>query len=166
MSLRRAFAVIASRLALLALPSALVVACADEASPDNGPEETGDLEIAGLWVDGFGAEHDITTETWAMAFPPMEGSGEPSISTFAFVSFSNEERWAIAQNGSANPFSADLFSRFDWTWVGQDLWFCQTSYDAATADAAQGTAAADATDPANAGCSGFSWSSLQPRVEP
>jgi hypothetical protein len=51
----------------------------------------------------------------------------------------------------------------DWSIDGSNAWFCQTAYDAADADAALATPAADATDPAIDGCGGFPWSYLTPR---
>jgi hypothetical protein len=148
--------------ALLVLAAApLVVACAEE---EDAVVEGEDLEIAGLWTDNFDSFHDITTEQWSMSFAPFEEGGERSVSLFLFESFSNEDRVIIAQNDANNEFSPSLFSRLDWAWVGDDLYFCQTSFDSATAEAAAAVPAADATN-VETGCGGFAWSSLTVRVD-
>ena len=67
----------------------------------------------------------------------------------------------VAQNDSGNEWSADLWSRFDWTENEAGLWYCQTAYGAESEEAAMMTEAPDATDPANSGCGSFSWSKLE-----
>lgn len=141
--------------------SSLLVACgADDETVDEGE----DLEIAGLWTDNFGSLHDITTEDWSMSFAPLEEGGERSVSLFLFESFSNEERVIIAQNDPNNAFSPSLFSRLDWAWDADLLYFCQTSYDSTTAEAAAAVTPADATN-FETGCGGFGWSLLTVRVD-
>ena len=41
--------------------------------------------------------------------------------------------------------------------VADKLWYCQTAYAAESEEAALATEAADATNPAEEGCGGFSW---------
>jgi hypothetical protein len=121
-----------------------------------GMAETDSIAIQGVFGDGAG-RHDITDEFWTQTY---EGS-EPS--SYAFVNVDNESSFAIAQNGSQNAFNPDLFSRFDWHWTNSGLFYCQSAYDATTAEAAQETNRPDDTDPSVAGCGGmFPWSTLTP----
>lgn len=111
-----------------------------------------EIEIAGLFVDNFGGTHVITSTTWSQGL----GAGA---SLFTFEGVWNDEGFAVAENAETNAFSAGLYSRFDWFQDGDDLWFCQTAYDAATAALAFETAAADSTN-LGSGCGGFGWSQL------
>jgi len=114
----------------------------------------GDLAIAGVWTDGFGT-HTID-DAWTQDY----GDGSPLI--FVFDAYSNVDRWAVAQNDSDNAFNPDLFSRFEWTWTDEGtLAFCQSVFDAATADEARDAERANAGD-LDAGCAGFAWSTLDP----
>ena len=115
----------------------------------SGCGEDSGLAIQGEYVDNFDTAHVITESTWT--------SGE---SIYQISQFSNDTQMVIAQNDSGNEWNADLWSRFDWTENADGLWVCQTAYDAASGEAGMNTAAADATDPANGGCSSFAWSKL------
>jgi hypothetical protein len=115
-----------------------------------GDSSGSDLAILGEYVDNYETNHEITNEMWT--------SGE---STFTITQFSNETQMVIAQNSSENEWSADLWSRFDWTENAEGLWICQTTYDSDTEEAAMNTLAADVTDPANSGCSSFAWTKLE-----
>lgn len=128
---------------------------ADAVTPDAG--ETGDtavevLEIVGDWSDDLGYTYTITSDTWIQVVAGYT-------SQFNILSFSNEDDYLIAQNADTNDWFANLFSRFDWTWVSGELWVCQSSFDAATEGDAE-AASADDSDPENAGCGGFPWSHL------
>ena len=112
------------------------------------------LSIRGEFVDNYGTDHMITQSTW------VSGS-----SIFAITYLSNDDQMLVAQNDSGNAWSADLWSRFDWTENEDGLWYCQTAYGAESEEAAMNTEAADASDPANGGCSGFSWSKLEDTVD-
>lgn len=111
-----------------------------------------DIAIAGEYVDNFGGAHVVTTTTWT------QGQGEGA-SLFTFEGVWNDDEVAVAQNAPTNAFSPGLYSRFDWFQDGEDLWFCQTAYDAATAQLAFDATPADVTD-LGAGCGGFGWSQL------
>lgn len=148
-----------SLIALLAVP-----ACSDKGGDDSaatddsgGGDDSGgsaDIAIAGSWTDDYGGDHTITNDSWSQ----YGGS-----SVFDFTEYDNDEAYAIAQNGSANEYNPDLYSRFDWTWDAADqLWYCQTAYAAASEADALATAAADPTDPSTTGCGGFPWTSLTP----
>jgi hypothetical protein len=107
-------------------------------------------EIAGAYVDDFNGTHLIRDDVW------VSGS-----STYEAVEWSDAERYLVARNGSDNEYSPDLFSRFEWTYDGLDIYYCQVAFDAADADEALAADSADPDDLA-AGCSGFSWSLLSP----
>lgn len=107
------------------------------------------LEIAGSWVDNYAGSHEITQSTWVM---DMGG-------TFHISQYSNGDDFLIAQNDAANAYNPDLWSRFDWTYDGSDLYYCQSAYDAASEAAALAATPANASD-LNSGCGGFAWSAL------
>ncbi len=112
------------------------------------------LEIAGQWSDGFG-EHDITSELWTISF---EGSN-PSL--FTIVWYDNEIDTLVAQNDAQNDFNPGLWSKFQWTYDGDDaLWFCQVVFDAPTQADAEASPDADPSDPGAGGCGMFPWSPL------
>jgi hypothetical protein len=112
------------------------------------------VEIVGTWVDDFGTTHVIDELAWEM-------TGDGWSSLFHVESVFDDEAFLVARNDSANDYSPDLYSRFDWT-TDEDgeLWVCQSVFDAETAAAAEGAAAPDATDPATGGCGTFPWSHL------
>ena len=107
------------------------------------------LSIRGAYVDNWGTEHAISQTTWL--------NGE---STFIIDFIDHEQGFLIAQNGEANAYNPGLWSRFDWTRNDEGLWYCQSAYDADSAEEAL-TASADATDPAVSGCGSFSWTKLE-----
>lgn len=128
---------------------------ADTANLEAG--ETGDsaeqvLEIVGDWVDDIASTYTITSDTWIQVVAGYT-------SQFNLLTFSNDDGFLIAQNADTNDWFANLYSRFDWTWVSGELWVCQSAYDAATEGDAE-AASADDSDPENAGCGGFPWSHL------
>lgn len=108
-----------------------------------------DVPFGGDWVDAYNGTHSISNDDWAM--------GD---SLFTFLEVDATEGVIIAENDAGNEYNPGLFTRFDWVVVDDQPWFCQTAYDAADADAARDTAAADASDPANGGCNTFAWSRL------
>lgn len=153
--------------ALLALACCLLLAaCTDDdggdavdGETDTGATEdaetgtdTGDamsLAIAGSYTDDFGDAHTIGETSWD------NGAG-----SFAISEYDNEAMFLIAQNASTNEFSPDLWSRFDWLFDGEQLYYCQSVYDGATPeDAIAGSADAGSLD---MGCAGFAWSMLTP----
>ena len=108
------------------------------------------LDLSGSYTDNWGGTHVITAFSWTN-----------DASLYKLSQHDNDTHVLVAQNDSANEWNADLWSRFDWTTDAEGgLWYCQTAYDAADEATALGTAAADATDPANSGCNGFSWTQL------
>jgi hypothetical protein len=113
------------------------------------------LAIVGSYVDNYQSTHVITDSTWTLGF---EGS-TPSVFYINIVS--NPDQYLIAQNDAANQFFASLWSRFDWTQDQGILYYCQTTYDAATEEAALATPRANVDD-LTTGCSSFAWSILTP----
>jgi hypothetical protein len=129
-----------------------MVSDAGVASDSAGPAT---IEIAGRYDDGFGTTHVIDAAGWSMTF------GD-STSRFAFTMVDDAEDFAIAENDAANMFSPGLYSRFEWVRVGEQLYFCQAPFDAATEAAALAAARPDRSDPTMTGCGTFAWSPLTP----
>lgn len=127
-----------------------LVACGDDGS-DSG-NETGEqgLEIVGEYIDDFMTEHSITEDEWSF-----------SGSVFTIAEYDNDAMYILAQNGEANMYNPGLWSRFDWAWDGEQLYYCQIVYDGATIEDAR-AGSANATD-LLAGCNGFSWTKLNPK---
>lgn len=122
----------------------------DDASSDDGSTTAADgIEIVGSWTDGFGT-HDVDDTTWTTTF------GE-DVFSYTISQYDNRLDFAIAQDDGD-----ETWTRYDWTWVGADLWYCQTAFGLPTEDAAFGTPAADANDPEMGGCGPFPWSALTP----
>jgi hypothetical protein len=138
--------------AVLGLCSILgLVACDGGEGSEAG--ETGDdqsLAIVGDYVDDFMTEHSITETAWSFAG-----------ASFAIAEYDNDEMWMVAQNDEANMFNPGQWSRFDWTFDGDQLYYCQSVYDGMTIDDAK-NGGADSTDLA-AGCGQFAWSMLNPK---
>ena len=84
---------------------------------------------------------------------------------FRIDAFDNAAQFAVAQNDEGNEWAGGQWSRFDWTVVGEEVWYCQTIWDAASSDEAAATPPADGADPAMSGCGGAPWSRLVPVVE-
>lgn len=114
------------------------------------PPTAAEIEIAGAFRDSYDAAHRIDDLVWQMAG-----------SSFDLIDFSNDERWAIAENAADNQFFPESFSRFEWTRESGVLFYCQSVFAASSEDEARKAPRADASD-LRAGCSNFSWSSLTP----
>ena len=132
------------------------------AQPDAGDAGTNAVRaapsIAGSYVDTWGYSTIITADTWTLA-----ASDGTSKSVFHLTLVDNASSFAIAQNDAQNSFSPGLWSRFDWTTDSASaVWYCQTTYDAPSAEAAQQTPPANAQDLATGCGSGFPWTQLIP----
>lgn len=132
------------RLLLVCLP-AFELGCPVDA-------EDGSLEIMGSYVDEFDGTHEITAETWTMS----------QVGVFHIAEFDNAATFLVAQNDAGNEFDSEKWSRMDWTYDGQDLYFCQPAYNKDTQEEAMADESADRGD-LQAGCSGFPWSQLIPQ---
>jgi hypothetical protein len=147
-------------LAMFGLTTTLLLgACDSEADDENATDasETGDgdgdadgLEIVGEYVDNFMGEHAITETEWT-----NYGS------VYLIAEWDNDAMFVVAQNHPDNEYNPDLWSRFDWTWDGDQLYYCQSVFDGDTIDDAR-SGGADADD-LMAGCGMFPWSSLTPQ---
>lgn len=118
----------------------------DDSATDDS-QATG-LEIAGSYTDSWGGSHTVSETSW------VSGS-----SSWAVAAYDNDGDWLVAQNASTNAYFPDLWSRFDWTWDGADLYYCQFAYDAASQADAEAATGADRADLAG-GCNGFGWTQL------
>jgi hypothetical protein len=105
------------------------------------------LEIVGTYVDNFDSDHEITSATWT------------NFGVYNISQFDNEARYVIAQNDESNGSFPCLWSRFDWTLDGEDLYYCQSAYNAESEEAALEAEPADPED-LDKGCGGFEWSQL------
>lgn len=137
------------------------VGCGDkDASTDSGADDSAvddtntdstlptGIEIAGDWADGWGGSHTISDTSW------VSGS-----SSYAIAVYDNDADFAVAQNAATNTYNPNLWSRFDWTWDGEALYYCQFAYDAASQADAEAATGADRSDLA-AGCNGFGWTTM------
>lgn len=152
------------------LAAALVPARADDTDPTSAGcggvypggfawtrLSTADLPVTGQWTDSWGDAYTIDEHTWVTAY-----------GTWNLTQWYAARGFLVARNDLSNSFAPGLWSRFDWTTdANGDLWYCQSAYDAKREADAVETPAADATDPATAGCggvypAGFSWTRLLP----
>ena len=108
------------------------------------------LAIVGRYTDDFDGEHVITNSIWT------------NYGIYNISQFDNEERYVIARNDESNMSSPCAWSRFDWAYDGDDLYYCQSAYAAESEEAALDSEPADAED-LEKGCSGFPWSQLTPQ---
>ncbi len=126
---------------------------ASETGVDTDPDP---LEISGTYTDSFDGTHDIDDNEWLQTY------GDSSLS-FVISWYDNDAAYLVAQNGEANEFNPGLWSKFEWTTTQDDrLWYCQTAFDAASAEEAEAAPEADPNDPETTGCSGFPWTELIP----
>ena len=128
------------------LPVVLAFACAGEDG----------LTITGEYEDGFGGTHTITDASWVQDY------GDYGITSFEVVDYDNDVGFVIGLGGEDNAYNAGLYSRFDFVTVDDQLWFCQSVFDAGTAQEAIDASGGDAADPAAGGCGGYPWSALDP----
>ena len=113
-----------------------------------------DLPIIGEFMDDFMTSHVITADTWTQTYV----GDDPSI--FYIRSVNTDAQYLIAENDEMNAFSPSLWSRMDWAYVNDELWFCQGVFDAESAESAEDSVAPDSANPAMGGCGMFSWSKL------
>ena len=109
--------------------------------------EPGELVIAGMYTDEWGDAHTITDESWTNA-----------AGRFEIVEYDNEQMYALAQNAETNEYFPGLWSRFDWAWDGDTLYYCQSVFDGESIDVAR-AGAANAAD-LELGCGGFAWTRM------
>lgn len=116
------------------------------------------LEIAGEWLEEFAPGEAITHIIDEERWDQLASFGD---AIFHVDTYDNPGRWVVAQGDASNDFFPDLYSKFNWAWDGDELFYCAVVFDAATAEDAQ--AAPDANpDDLDEGCAGFPWSPLVP----
>ncbi len=130
---------------------------------DTDTDMTGDtgmapIAIAGAYTDTYGTNHVITDTLWTIAYPGYAAD------EFLIRSYDNTTGAVVAENGPKNAYSAGLWSRFDWTWVGKDLFYCQSGYAEASEGDALALPVSDTTAPTTGGCGAydFPWTLLTP----
>jgi ABC-type Zn uptake system ZnuABC Zn-binding protein ZnuA len=108
---------------------------------DHGDEH--DIAIEGNWVDEWGTNQTIDSDSW--------NSG-------TITQFDNEAMWAVAENGE-DSFNPGLWSKYDWTWNSEELYYCQSTFAAESEADALSANSANSSD-LEAGCGGFPWSQM------
>src|SRR5262249_58514476 len=116
-------------------------------TPADCPTNTTAPSIKGVYVDNFGGLQAVSAPFWI--------SGNL---VFGVCSVDDTQHFLIARNSLRNAFNPGKYSRFEWTMSGNRLWYCQSVFDASSANAAASASRADPSDPANKGCGNFAWS--------
>ena len=119
-----------------------------------------ELEILGSWKSNYDALEKIDATSWTST-----SSGVTT--TYSMVKFDNEANMVITQNASDASYDPDKFNKVVWTDIVEDtFYYCMVDYSQETAELAEtSTVSADASDPENSGCGGFSWTQLTTHVE-
>ncbi len=126
----------------------------EDTSDDADPIHGLFISIAGEWADKWDTDHSIDNDEWV-----QDSSLYTSVAHLA--AFNNEEMWAVGQNDSNDSYNANKWSRFDWAYVGADLFYCQTVFDAETQEVAEAATRAESTNPEASGCGTFAWTKLE-----
>ena len=100
-----------------------------------------EIDIAGEWIDEWGSNQTIDSDSW---------------NSDTITQFDNDDMWAVAENGE-DSFSPGLWSKYDWTWSSEELYYCQSTFSAETEADALSADSANATN-LDARCGGFPWS--------
>ncbi|TXD38434.1 hypothetical protein FRC98_06005 [Lujinxingia vulgaris] len=143
-------------MALVLAAGLSLVACGETDEPaevdcstmpcDPEPEEQG-IEVAGEWETNFGGQETITEEVWG----PM-----------LLTEYDNAAREAITQNTPDAEYGPNTYNVIVWTEpVDDSFYYCMVAFDQETVEEARAIEAeADASDPENGGCGGFSWTKM------
>jgi hypothetical protein len=113
------------------------------------------VPITAHYTDDYDTSHVIDSIQWEITYPETQ----PNL--FIISSVNQEAMYLIAQNAESNEFDSELWSRFDWH--VDDLggiWYCQTTYNAVSAQAAEDSMVADHTQVDQSGCGSFPWTQL------
>lgn len=129
----------------IAMAFALTGCGDDDSTPSS--ENTDEIEIEGSWSSNFGGTEDISSTSWS-------GS--------QITTFDNEENFAVTQSPDDSQYNPGKYNRNVWTEPADGVFFyCTVDFGLdSEADALATTADADASDPENGGCGGFSWTQL------
>lgn len=123
---------------LLSLPLLLVLSACG-----GGP-----IELVGEYTTSFASDESITEEAWAGA---------------SIEDYDNGANWAVTKNPADAMFGPNTYVKVVWTEPTSDgnFYYCSVDYNLPTLEAAQtSTQTADASDPDNSGCGGFSWTGM------
>ena len=128
---------------------------ADAAGDAPGDEQQDDeIAIAGTWVDSFGITNTITNESWGWTYP-----GYPDLD-FTITQFDNDAGVAIVQDDWATK-GERLWGRFEWTFVGDVPYYCQTVDGLMSEELAEDREPID-HDNVQANCNGYAWFEMMP----
>ena len=97
------------------------------------------ISIEGEWIDEWNSSQIIDSDSW---------------NSNTITQYDNDEMWAVAENGANNAWS-----KYDWTWNSEELYYCQSTFAAETEADALSADSANATD-LDTGCGGFPWSQM------
>jgi len=109
------------------------------------------LEIIGQWDDDISGMHDISDTRWVQAF-------DPEVYTYFINYYDNDLEFLVAR--VANDMT---YSKLEWAYVGEQLYYCHTVRMQPTAVAAEVGGEADRSAPASGGCVGVAWVPLTPQ---
>ena len=101
------------------------------------------ISIEGEWIDEWNSSQVIDSDSW---------------NSNTITHYDNDEMWAVAENG-ADSWNPGFWSKYDWTWNSEDLYYCQSTFAAVTEADALSANSANATD-LDTGCGGFPWSQM------
>jgi hypothetical protein len=110
----------------------------------------------------YRAYHVINEQTWT-----IECNGEkPLVFNLLRIEEPSEENnyvgLILAQNDSQNQFNPNLYSKFNFMYYEDSLWYCQIAFDTESKGDAASRECADKTAPETGGCGKFRWSKLVP----
>lgn len=158
----------------LLLSTFLVLGCGDEADKD---KVAIDGAIA-MTLDASVADASIADDaqispldamqsvievlgTWNSSFTGLEVIAETTWGAASIRSYNNDQNFAITQNPSDAPVSADKFNRLVWTEIESNIfYYCTVDFNLDTlADAENSPLVADSTQ-LETGCGGFAWTQM------
>jgi len=128
--------------------------------PEQGSESWGgaggaggaeNVDIFGDWSSQFG--------NYTSYYSFDEETIDTGYAIYDVVGISDAGQYVVARNPEGDTYYPCLFSRFDWTLDGEDLYLCRRVLDAESVEAAVEGPASDRDD-LETGCNGFPWSQL------
>jgi hypothetical protein len=120
----------------------------------DGADDGDGIAIAGTWIDSFGITNTITDDAWGWTYP-----GYPDYD-FDIVDYDNDDGLAIVHDAFETK-GEKLWGRFEWTFVGDVPYYCQTADGLASEEAATEMEPIDHDD-VTANCHGFAWFEMMP----
>jgi hypothetical protein len=136
--------------------AAALCACGDSGGSDEGADgstgmEMDPLEIVGLWDDDVSGIHDISDKRWVQRF-------DPEVYTYFINYYDNDLEFVVAR--VANDMT---YSKLEWTFAGEQLYYCHSVRMQASPVAAETGGDAERSAPASGGCVGEPWHPLTPQ---